>query len=287
MDVGYVGSANRKQIGYSPWNSAVTPGPGAIGPRRLLPAYGDMEGGFNLFNSSYNALRTHLVKRFSAGSQFDVSYTWSRCLTDQSSLAQDQAENQFNRRADWGPCDFDVNHIFQGDYVYELPFGRGHRLGGNWPAFADYAFGGWPLEGIIRLESGPPANVVVGSDRANVGAYGAQRPNIVANPNIGGSRNVDQPWFNIAAYQMPAIYTFGNAGPYMVRADGMQSFDVALQKEFPVYEQQTVEFRGEFFNMPNHVNFGLPNATLTSAAFGKVTSGSAPREIELSLRYRF
>ena len=47
VDIGYVGSSSRKQIGYSPFNNAIKPGPGPIDPRRLLPQFGDLDGGSN------------------------------------------------------------------------------------------------------------------------------------------------------------------------------------------------------------------------------------------------
>ena len=75
LDIGYVGSGSRKQIGYSPFNNALTPGPGAIDPRRLLPQFGDLDGGSNAYNGSYNSLQVTLLKRYSNGLQFNMNYT--------------------------------------------------------------------------------------------------------------------------------------------------------------------------------------------------------------------
>ena len=69
LDIGYVGNVNKRQVGYDPINSALTPAPGPIQPRRLLPAFGDLDGGNNKFNSMYNSMRVNLVKRFSRGVQ--------------------------------------------------------------------------------------------------------------------------------------------------------------------------------------------------------------------------
>src|SRR5262249_19938087 len=213
-------------------------------------------------------------KRFGSGLTFIVNYTWSKSLTDQSSLAEQIAEDEFNRRLDWGRASIDLRHIFQSAWVYELPFGRGRRLGGSWNPVTNTLFGGWSVEGIFRVQTGAPINVVIGQDQANVGNT-RQRPNLLRNPNSGHSRNVDVPWFDIAAFAMPARYTFGNAAPYAVDADGRQIFDFSLQKDFRITERQRVEFRSEFYNLPNHVNMGNPNGTFTSSAFGKVTSATA------------
>ena len=75
---------------------------------------------------------------------------------------------------------------------------------------------------LTRIETGTPVNVTLGSDRANIGKS-AQRPNVLRNPDIGGNRNVDLPWFDITAFQLPAQYTYGNAAPYIVTTDGRTS----------------------------------------------------------------
>ncbi|MCY4593429.1 MAG: hypothetical protein OXC19_01360 [Bryobacterales bacterium] len=73
LDVGYVGSGTRKQIGYSPFNNALSPGPGAVQPRRLLPSFGDLDGGSNQYNGSYYGLQVKVQKRFSDGLQFNLN----------------------------------------------------------------------------------------------------------------------------------------------------------------------------------------------------------------------
>jgi outer membrane receptor protein involved in Fe transport len=289
VDIGYVGSANKRQIGYTSVNQVVSPGPGDQGPRRLLAAsglYGNMDGGINQFSGTYHSLRINADKRFGHGLTFLVNYTWGKSLTDQSSLAEQIAEDQFNRRLDWGRSSIDLRHIFQSAWVYELPFGKGRRMGSGWSPVVSTLFGGWSVEGILRLQTGAPINVVIGQDQANVGNT-RQRPNLLRDPNTGHSRNVDVPWFDTAAFVMPALYTFGNAAPNVVSADGRQTFDFSLQKDFRIREKHTIQFRSEYYNLPNHVNMGNPNGTFTSSAFGKVTSATSARQIQFGLRYAF
>ena len=222
LDIGYVGSASRKQIGYSPFNSALTPGPGPIDPRRLLPFFGDLDGGSNQYNGSYNALQVKLNKRYSSGLQFNMNYTWQKALDGQSSLAESQkTQDPFNRRNDYSRSSWDINHVFVFAYVYELPFGRGRQFGGDWGGAANMLLGGWSLEGITRLESGPPVLVRVGRDLANIGrSY--LRPNLVGDPN-DGPKDIDN-WFNANAFEVPAPYTYGTAAPWMTNADGIVGF---------------------------------------------------------------
>ncbi len=286
LDVGYVGSASRKQIGYAPFNNALTPGPGPIQPRRLLPNFGDLDGGSNQFNGSYNAMQATLKKRFSRGMQFNMNYSWQKSLDNQSSLAENQkTEDPFNRRRDWSRSSWDINHVFVFSYVYELPWGRGRALGGNMSRLADAFVGGWSLEGIARLESGPPFMVFTSEDIANTGRK-TQRVNLVGDPN-NGPKTPEQ-WFNTGAFVRPPLYQFGNASPYITNADGIVGLDAALQKSFTITERQRLEFRAEFFNFPNAVSFSDPQGNINNGAFGQISGQRVPsRQIQFSLRYRF
>ena len=98
---------------------------------------------------------------------------------------------------------------------------------------------------------------------------------------------MDVPWFDITAFQLPVQYTYGNAAPYIVTTDGRTSWDFAAQKDFRFRERHSIQFRTEFFNLPNHVNFNNPTATFSSSSFGKVTSATPARQIQFGLRYAF
>lgn len=285
MDVGYVGSTSKKQIGYAPFNAALRPGPGAITPRRLVPEFGDLDGGRNQYNGTYNSLQVKLLKRFSRGMQFNMNYTWQKALDGQSSLAEWKIQDPFNLRADYSRSSWDVRQVFNFSYVYELPFGKGRRFGGGMSGAANAILGGWSLEGITRLESGPPVNVIIRSDVSNTGRH-TQRPNVVGDPNTGPK--TPEAWVNASAFETPAPFTFGNAGNYISEADGIVSIDIAFQKLFQVTESNAIELRVEVFNVPNHANFNWPNGNLDRGAFNTVTSTStSPRQIQLGLRWRF
>ena len=292
VEAGYTGSSNRKQIGYHGWNNAVRPAPGPVDPRRLLAASGftgNMDGGSNHFNSEYNAFQAKVNKRFSRGLQLIGNYTWGKCMDDQSSLAEGKYQDFFNARADWSRCSYDIAHAFKLGYVYDLPFGRGRQFGGNWNAVTDAILGGWALEGIVQWQGGTASNVRTGVDRANVGKTN-ERPNVLRNPNLpAGQRTVDR-WFDTSAFVMPDLYTWGNAGAYLVRDDGRQVFDISVAKKFRIKESHTVELRGEFFNFPNHPNFGAPGSggyVLNTPTYGVISSATPARQIQFALRYAF
>ena len=286
FDVGYVGSASKKQIGYSPFNNALTPGPGPIQPRRLLPNFGDLDGGSNQFAGSYNGLQTTLKKRFSRGLQFNMNYSWQKSLDNQSSLAESgKTEDPFNRRRDWSRSSWDINHVFVFSYVYELPFGRGRQFGGGMSRAADALVGGWSLEGITRVETGPPIMVSTSEDIANTGRK-TQRLNLVGNPNDGPK--TAEKFFNTSAFVRPPLYQFGNASPNITNADRILSLDFTLHKAFKITERHALEFRSEVFNLTNTTSFGDPVGNINSGDFGRVNGQRvASRQIQLSLRYRF
>ncbi|MBX9719568.1 MAG: TonB-dependent receptor, partial [Microbacteriaceae bacterium] len=203
VDIGYVGSGNKKQVGYTAINAALTPGPGPVQPRRLLPQYGDLDGGSNSFGSNYHSFRTTAIKRFRRGLTFNGNYTWGRAMDDQSSLAEWKTQEPFNRRADYSRSSIDIRHIFNFAYVYELPFGKGRQFGSSWRGAQNFLLGGWSMEGIARLQTGAPVNVTTGQDRANVGRT-YQRPDVSRNPN-NGPKTPDR-WFDTTAFTLPRIF---------------------------------------------------------------------------------
>ncbi len=289
LDVGYVGSSNKKQIGYTGWNNALKPEPGPVGPRRLLASSGftgNMDGGSNVFNSEYNALQLKVNKRFSHGLQFLANYTYGNCMTDQSSLAEAQYMDMFNRRLDWGRCTYDIRHAFKAGYVYDFPFGRGRTFGGAWHPFVDALLGGWAVEGLIQMQTGTSSTVLTGRDQANVGKT-RERANVLFNPNLEGRRNPDR-MFATEAFELQPNYTWGNSGVGIIHDDGRYVWDISVAKKFAVREGHSIEFRAEFFNFPNHINFVNGREwNMNSKDFGTTRSATAERQIQFALRYQF
>lgn len=285
LDVGYVGNVNKRQVGYDPINAAVTPAPGPIQPRRLLPNFGDLDGGANRFNSMYNSMRVNVVKRFSKGLQLNTNYTWGRSMTNSSSLAEATVQNPYNLRAEWERASIDLRHIFQLAYLYELPFGHSKRWGSGWNPFVNGVLGGWSAEGITRAQTGAPLNPRISQDRANVGRT-YQRPDATGLDANSGPKSIAQ-WFNVAAFALPAPYTYGSSGPFVITAPGRYNWDLALQKDFRIREGHTLQFRAESYNLPNSVSPGNPNMTFDGNNFGVITSATAARQLQFALRYAF
>jgi hypothetical protein len=172
--------------------------------------------------------------------------------------------------------------------VYELPFGRGRKFGGSMSRLADLLVGGWSIEGITRLESGPPFMVFTSQDIANTGRK-TQRLNFAeGNPDQNAGPKTPEEWFNTKAFTRPADFTFGNASPYITNADSIVSLDIVTQKQFLIREGHTLELRAEYFNFPNTTTFGDPQGNFNNAAFGQISSQRVnSRQIQMGLRYRF
>jgi hypothetical protein len=249
-------------------------------------------------NSSYNALQTDFTKRSSHGLQFRGSYTFSKSLDIHSSsfLANEGIAGTTtildprNPRRDWGPSNFDITHRFTGNFTYDLPFGRGRRLGGNVSGVTDKLISSWQWNGIIGVQGGFPFTPLVGFNQSGNGD--SRAPDRVSiNPNFSGPviLGTQFQWFNPAAFLLPAPGTFGNlcvtqaaptkpfpcasAGRDILRGPSLREVDMSLFKTTKITEQLRLQFRAEVFNLFNHTNFGMPT-TSTFASSGAV-SGSA------------
>jgi hypothetical protein len=95
-------------------------------------------------------------------------------------------------------------------------------------------------------------------------------------------------WFNKAAFQVPALYTFGNAGAQILRGPGVFNIDASVYRGFQIKERAHLEFRSEFFNLDNHVNLSNPNALIDNAVGGMISSTStAARQIQFGMKLVF
>ncbi len=254
----------------------------------------------NLGSSSYNGMLVSLRKRLSKGLQFDVNYTLSNSIDNQSSVVNTVFGGVVcdlrNLRVCRGKSDFDIRHLVNTNWLYELPFGRGRRLGGNAPGWLNAFIGGWQVTGIFTYRSGlpfgtstgvSPVSLTIDSPASfNNGDANALREQIHDSGTtiqfFGDSAKA------LAAFRYPRHGEIGNRN--VLRGSGFWNVDTALQKNFnmPWSENHRLVFVWQSFNAFNHHSFGLPNANITSPQFGQITgSVSAPREMQFALRFEF
>ena len=260
--VRYLGSAGTKLGGAVIANSALSPGVGAVAPRRTIPQHGNTFLYHHNSDSSYNAGQLKVEKRFSQGLSFLLSYTYSKSIDIRSGETSVGGSGQprpllaRDRKAYRGLSDYDLTHNFVLSYVYDLPFGQGKP------------YGGWQFTGILRLHNGFPFGITSG-DSANVGAT-SQFPQLVGDVLPSGFNQTREQWFNTAALT-EIDFTYGNLGRNVVREDGFQNFDFGILKRTNLTETTFLEFRSEFFNLFNKVNFAAPDGSIRSGDFGRIS----------------
>jgi len=141
-----------------------------------------------------------------------------------------------------------------------------------------------------------PYTVLSGLENSFIGnASGKERADVIGNPNLSGGRPESaklNEWFNTAAFTYNAAGTFGDSRRNSFVGPGFADFDLGVVKSFPIRlghfaESQKVDFRAEFFNVPNKPNFYNPDATVLDTTFGEVLSAADPRIIQFSLKYIF
>jgi len=286
VQAGYFGS-HVSGADNSTYQNIPLPGGGAIDPRRPNP----LLSGFKMIRwdgySIYHSGTFRVEKRLSRGLSFNANYTWSKSIDDASDVGTTFSETNIpqdvrNVRAERALSSFDHRHRFVFSYSYELPFGKDHLL-----RSVGKLAEGWKVTGLGSFQSGGPFTVILPTDNANIGSGPAQRPNLISDPNANAPHTA-QEWFNTAAFQMPAPFTFGNGGRNVVLGAPENNVDMSLIKDTLLREGTRLEFRAEVFNVLNHTNFAdAPGRTAFTPTFGRYTSAENPRQIQLALKVLF
>jgi len=220
----------------------------------------------------------HVNRRFSHGLQFRGAYTFSKALDDgdnaNTSVATNSPAFVANPRrplSDYGRASFDVRHAAVINATYDLPFGR--RDGDKGNPWAGRLLGNWQLGAIETLISGLPFTPQLSYNPSNDGdSRNPVRPS--RNPNFTGPVILGGPnqYFNPNAFIQPLAGTYGNAGRNILQGPGLAETDLSLSKKLSLSERLNLQFRAEFFNLPNHTNFNTPNPVV----YTSVTGGPSP-----------
>jgi hypothetical protein len=256
-------------------------GNNALGPRPYPNMGPQIQWREQKGESSYQGMDLQFERRFSKGFSFGLAYTLSECEdTTAEHLATGGSPSRSQNARDlesWrGPCGYDTTHRFVGNFVLELPMGK------NSSGATKALLGDWLLSGIYAARSGRPFTVVQGSN--NVGPYHNGVPNQTGSG--AGPETVDR-WFNPADFPAVTSGTFGNAKRNDLRGPSWQGLDLSLQKRFTM-GRGGLTVRWDVFNVFNTVNLGLPNADVSSATVGTISSLSGDaRLMQFSARVTF
>jgi hypothetical protein len=257
--------------------------------------------------STYDGMLVSLRKRFSHGLQFDLNYTWSHSIDNGSSITNTVTGGLVcdltNLRVCRGNSDFDIRHLVNANFIYELPFGRGQRFGSGSPGWVNQIIGGWEVSGIFTARSGLPFSTTTGtfpvgfSFNSPAGINSTNAAALLGRIHDSGStiQFFDDPTavFDPAnpldgALRWPRHGEVGSRN--ILRGAGFWNLDTAVMKNFkmPWSESHSLQIRWESFNAFNHHSFGLPALNIVGTNFGQITtSASAPREMQFAFRYSF
>jgi hypothetical protein len=264
---------------------------GAIGQMLLpFPQYAGVGAPYNnVASSNYNSLQVTLARRMTAGLTLNLNYTFSKTLTDAQGgrteyfWAQEKTLGEANQK-----------HVFNGVFVYELPFRYAANRGVN------ALVSGWRLSGITRVRSGLPYGTIAAN--CNVPFAGACHADF--NPAFTGSVRINGDWgsgdllgarprfLEPTAFRNPDAFTYGNTprtGAFGLTNPAFWNQDISVMRQFAITERVKLNFQADAFNMFNTVIFNGPaSLNINNANFGRVTGqANDPRIVQLSLKLQF
>ncbi len=254
----------------------------------------------------YNALQVEANRRFANGLTFNSTYTWAKSLADNlgpnstsfvGETGGGRAADLYNRHAEYGNAYATRRHRSISTVVYNLPVGRGRQFAKGIHPALNAVIGGWQTSAIFLAQTGPFLTPAVGSvdpSGSGSGQSRTQHPDRIADGNISNPTR-DQ-WFDVNAFVCPGLTTrvanncriginpardaapigrFGTAGVGILTGPGTINMSLGLNKAFNLTERVKLEAGASFTNVANHVNLADPQMTVTSTAFGRITSARA------------
>jgi hypothetical protein len=251
----------------------------------------------------YNALQAVFQRTQSQGLQYQVSYTYAKCMSNNtgyygtwsgaraSSTASPYWQNIYDPKAEWAPCYYDETHNLTGYAVYELPFGKGKRYGGDMNKVVNAVVSGWTVSPILTIHTGFPLALYTNASDPTGTASRGLRPNCNGKNTVFGRRNATAgqgggvQWFDPSNYSDPTT-TFGTCAPQLggLRGPGYYNWDASLQKNFLLTERFKLQFRSDFLNMFNRVNLAVPNTTVNTSTTGVIQASQPARNIQFALK---
>ncbi len=255
----------------------------------LNPQLGSIQIQDTSGKSDYNALQIQYEHRLAAGLEVTGAFTWSK-TTDDSCGNLDACNPQLytDYKIEHGLSNQDVDYVFSPSVIYELPFGRGKRFGGDVSRWVDYAIGGWQLNAIYVLQGGSPFSITASGNPSST------RADLVGKPVIHPGNIAD--YVEGGAFADPAtngagvFIAPGTSARNLIRGPGFSNVDFALFKNFAITERFRAQFRAQAYNLTNTPHFANPYDTnINDGHIGAINSvlTNSWRQVELAMRFTF
>jgi hypothetical protein len=271
-----------------------------INGQPVYPNYGSIASINSGVDSNYNAAQITLEKRMTHGFSFLTNFTWAKELDDFAPAGGSPYLTNSctcGRYFDYGPSDDDLSKTFKVNGEYLVP-----RI--NLPKGIDQIVNGWEFSGTLSWQTGFPFSLFSDNDNSGSGIFGDRADLAVSSVqqavlSTGRSHAAEvQEWFNTNAFEQNAPGTFGDTGKNILRGPRFFDADLSAAKNAKLTERLSMEFRAEFFNAFNNVNFARPDGNLLDSTYGQITGmagasssntyGTAqPRIIQFALKFLF
>src|SRR5580692_10533875 len=259
-------------------------------------------------SSNYNSFQLTVNKRFKDGGTFLAAYTNAKLMSNTDTLTTwletgvGEPQDWNNLKGERSLSSQDVSQRLVISYVYDLPFGHGQRYMSDASGVVGKVVSGWGVDGVTTFQKGFPVPISFGGSNGisqNGFSQNFQlRPNVVPGCNKSAAHTIapgttnNVVWFNTSCFVAPAEWGFGDESRVdaTIRGAGINNWDFALFKttNFGPEEKLGLQFRAEFFNTFNRVQFGPPGSALGGGNFGVVSSQlNSPRLIQLALKFLF
>ena len=307
LEITYVGNESHKLPIAWAINQAFPGTVGSVQSRRPYQPWGGITGGFvsAIGNSNFHSLQTRFERRVAKGLSTTVSYVYSRTIDyggniSTSGANSGGAQDARNLSSERGRADFDVPQRLVVSTVWDVPAPVSNRA-------LKLLASGWQLKGIFSMQSGQPFTLYDGIDQSGTGQNN-DRPNVIGDWRVANPS--PSRWFNTCtilangnrsncqagdspAWQIARAGTFGNLGRNALTGPGSINLDLGVSRQFKVSERLSTQFRGEFFNLPNHPNFFLPGTSISSSSLGSISqaadqpSTGAQRQMQFAIKLIF
>ncbi len=251
---------------------------------RSFPGYAGISQDENNATGTYNGLQTAVRIQNRWGLSTELDYTYSHIIDIQSN-DRNNVDNPWNIKYDKGSGSYDRRHMFNANYVYNLPFFT--KSDGLVKSIA----GGWQIAGTLTKVSGIPQQINLNSPYDPVGLGGGytNHPNMTPGGKLSYPKKVTQ-WFDASrinnnitpSWAGGTNLGFGNWGKDAVVLPGRFNLTTSLYKTFQIYEQVNFQLKFESFNTLNHTEF---NSVNTSS--GALNGTQDPRNLQLAGKFTF